>query len=249
MVTLGAIATRSTHAAPTRAHGQSRTKTRSPTIRRLSARTSQCTRASPRVRAGGLRLEMGKSGEIAQLPGVETVLVALQRNPPAVHRPGKELRHRLRCGHRRGREVERHALDGGDHEVEIGVRPRIAGMASVHVLETQRDPALVVIAPEQARDRRGGRKRGKDPRLAAVDAGRVRVGLLADGFQEHPLSVAQEQTRRQTRRKALRLRDGLDHARPKPIFEDGPDAARDVSPVAPYAARGDVARERLPSAA
>lgn len=69
-------------------------------------------------------------------------------------------------------------------------------MTAVDILETQRYPAMRVIAPEEPRYGCCGRKRRHDLRFTPVDLRRVRVCLLADGFQEDSPPVAQTQARR-----------------------------------------------------
>src|SRR2546427_4887436 len=62
-------------------------------------------------------------------------------------------------------------------------------MAPVHVLETQGDPAALVVGPEQARHRSGDGKRRHDPRLTAVQARGGRGRRLADRPDEHAAGI------------------------------------------------------------
>ena len=66
-------------------------------------------------------------------------------------------------------------------------------MPAVDVLEAERDPALLVERPEQARGVSRCRQGGQDPRFAAVDVRSVRIRRLADRLHEYAAPVVESQ--------------------------------------------------------
>ena len=64
---------------------------------------------------------------------------------------------------------------------------------AVDVGDDQRDPVAVVVTVQQRGHGQTGRERAQDLDLAAVHAGRVRIALRANGFDEHPATVGKVQ--------------------------------------------------------
>jgi hypothetical protein len=68
-------------------------------------------------------------------------------------------------------------------------------VAAIHVLEGQYDPPTFVKRPEQARCWCGSREGGHDLCLTTVHERCVRIGLLADSFDEDAATIVESKSR------------------------------------------------------
>src|ERR1700736_3229466 len=136
-----------------------------------------------------------------------------------------------------------------DHEVQLVLAPRLGRCVAIDVFETQRDPAVLVISPQQPRHPRFNRNRRHDLRLSAVKVGGVRIRPLADRFDETTAAIAGAQSRRQPRRETARLRLRFHNSIADTLFDRGPYCVRQLLPVDANTLGRRWARRRHPGAA
>jgi hypothetical protein len=154
--------------------------------------------AAGRVEAG--LLERDEFGEVLRGPGIE--VVGGEDRPAA--EPGKRgLGRRERC------PAEG---DGSrDDAVERVLRPGVARVGAVDVLEREHHPPVTVDRAEEPRRGNGFRQRRVDADLVAVGGHLVRPPPGVDRLDEHPPAAGEGEPRREPGREAARAGGGVDH--------------------------------------
>ena len=196
-----------------------------------------------------LRLELGQRTQVLRAPRVEAVLASPERQLPSIDRVLEPFAHRLFGWKRRRCQDNGHLVERPHNEGEIVLGPGLMRVPRVDVLEAQRDPALLVAAPQKCRHWRVPGHRRDNTRLTPVDARRIWIRRLVHGLEEETASVLDAQPRRQPGRKAGWLSDRFDDPTAQPLLECRPDLGREVFPVDADASRRNRVRERRLSAA
>lgn len=131
-----------------------------------------------------LRLELGQRTQVLRAPRVEAVLASPERQLPSIDRVLEPFAHRLFGWKRRRCQDNGHLLERPHNEGEIVLGPGLMRVPRVDVLEAQRDPALLVAAPQKCRHRRVPGHRRDNTRLTPVDARRIWIRRLVHGLRK-----------------------------------------------------------------